>query len=374
MQSMKRKQEQKANNVSLFERVKNIIGKNILSVDTRYHMQDTLLIALMIICGFTLTLCNIVLHEWYLLIDTGIFFVYSIVLFVCNLLIWKKIGKYIHFLTSIPTWMLIIPYFSLAPIDPIYTYWISFIPVLLISTLGLKRGWWGGIGIFVISLIFQVTPLREILPYTQPVAIENYTIYVVTYTLTAFLSLLLGFSVTVFNEFIIEKLASLEARYYDASRTDKLTGLSNQMRFSQYIDSLKKNYKEGETINLMFIDVDNFKSINDNYGHLVGNDVLVLLAKAFTMNPHELTIRWGGDEFVIIEKNKTKEEFVKEANDLIKTVSEIRHPDYPDLQVTISVGISIQKIDKNFSFDKFINSADDSVNKAKRQGKNQVQM
>jgi diguanylate cyclase (GGDEF)-like protein len=206
------------------------------------------------------------------------------------------------------------------------------------------------------------------------VAIENYTIYVVTYTLTAFLSLLLGFSVTVFNEFIIEKLASLEARYYDASRTDKLTGLANQMRFSQYIDSLKKNYKEGETLNLMFIDVDNFKSINDNYGHLVGNDVLVLLAKAFTMTPHELTIRWGGDEFVIIEKNKTKEEFVKEANDLIKTVSEIRHPDHPDLQVTISVGVSIQKIDKNFSFDKFINSADDSVNKAKRQGKNQVQM
>ena len=52
---MKRKQEQKANNVSLFERVKNIIGKNILSVDTRYHMQDTLLIALMIICGGSLS-------------------------------------------------------------------------------------------------------------------------------------------------------------------------------------------------------------------------------------------------------------------------------------------------------------------------------
>lgn len=365
--------EQKVKKIHFYEKIKSLIEKNMLSVETRYHMQDTLLIGLMIVCGFTLTLCNIVLKEWYLLIDTGTFLVYSTSLFLFNQFRWKKIGKYIQFLTSIPTWMLIIPYFSLAPIDPIYTYWISFIPVLFISTLGLKRGWWGGIGIFLISLIFLVTPIKSIIPYTQYIAIENYTIYATTYLLTAFLSLILGFSVTIFNEIVIERLASLEERYYDASRTDKLTGLSNQMRFSQYIEDLKQNYTEGDIIDLMFIDVDNFKSINDTYGHLVGNDTLIALAKVFTEDHHELVIRWGGDEFVIIEKNMTQAAFVKEANGLIEKVSQIKHPDHSDLHVTISVGISIQKVDRDFNFNKFINSADNSVNKAKRKGKNQVQ-
>ncbi len=366
--------EQKARKINVYRNLRAIIEKNMLDMDSRYHMQAVLLIALMIVCGVTLTICNIVLKEWYLLIDTGIFLLYSCLLFCANLCCWKRIGKRISFLTSIPIWMLITPYFCIAPIDATYTYWISFIPVLIISTLGLKKGWWGGIGIFVISLIFLVTPIRHAIPYTQYVAIENYTIYATTFILTAILSLTLGFSVTVFNEIIIQKLGALEEEYYDASMMDKLTGLANQMKFSQFIEKLKNNYVDGDVIDIMFIDVDDFKSINDTYGHLVGNDTLVSLAQVFKEDKHEMTIRWGGDEFVIIEKNKTQDELVREANDLITRVSQIRHPKHPDLKVTISVGLSIQKIDENFSFDRFINSADRQVNKAKREGKNTVRI
>jgi diguanylate cyclase (GGDEF)-like protein len=96
-----------------------------------------------------------------------------------------------------------------------------------------------------------------------------------------------------------------EARIVHLARHDPLTGLANRTLFRQELDAASAQLERGEPFGLLMIDLDRFKSINDSWGHLVGDQLLVEVAARLraTVRSDDLVARLGGDEFAVIVRN-----------------------------------------------------------------------
>jgi diguanylate cyclase (GGDEF)-like protein len=153
---------------------------------------------------------------------------------------------------------------------------------------------------------------------------------------------------------------------------DPLTKLSNRHAISQYLDNLfeKKINLPGHA--LMFLDLDGFKAVNDTYGHLMGDKLLVEVANILKrkIRKDDLVARIGGDEFLILLSSIENIESVEIVGK--KLVNEIAKPIIMDgvaLSVTASIGIATFNDDVRTTND-FIKIADDAMYQAKREGKN----
>ena len=115
--------------------------------------------------------------------------------------------------------------------------------------------------------------------------------------------------------------------------TDALTGVYNRRYYEDYI-------LLHEIQNLSVIDIDNFKAINDSYGHFVGDIVLQKIAKLIcsSVGKGDTVIRYGGDEFIIIFWNLPIALFTKRLEKIRNSVSEMKLADYPNLTVSVSIG------------------------------------
>ena len=115
--------------------------------------------------------------------------------------------------------------------------------------------------------------------------------------------------------------------------TDALTGVYNRRYYEDYI-------LLHEIQNLSVSDIDNFKAINDSYGHFVGDIVLQKIAKLIcsSVGKGDTVIRYGGDEFIIIFWNLPIALFTKRLEKIRNSVSEMKLADYPNLTVSVSIG------------------------------------
>lgn len=157
----------------------------------------------------------------------------------------------------------------------------------------------------------------------------------------------------------------------EQANTDALTGLANRRALVAAMDDLlKKGHNE---VCLMFLDLDGFKPINDTYGHEVGDDVLIEVAKRLDscVREQDLICRLGGDEFVIMLRNLTERPAIEERAK--KVLTRINEPYWVgDQRVTmgVSVGISIGPQD-GADGETLLGAADEAMYAAKRTGKNQ---
>jgi len=159
---------------------------------------------------------------------------------------------------------------------------------------------------------------------------------------------------------------------------DALTGLPNRKYlFEQLSQLIIQASRHNRKLAIIFLDIDNFKYINDNYGHEVGDKVLLAIAETikYHLRPGDIIGRIGGDEFVIILDDIAKLEDINIiANKLNKAIENI--PNYIKskleidiLKVTFSMGISIFPDDSN-DINELIKFADIALYKAKELGKN----
>ncbi len=150
---------------------------------------------------------------------------------------------------------------------------------------------------------------------------------------------------------------------------DPLTGVYNR----SYLELIKTKLKKvnGPTIFLM-IDIDNFKDINDNFGHLVGDKVLKRLAHTLRKNVKttDEIIRYGGEEFLVIAYRCNLEEGKKLGERLRRKVESIRFRALPQLKITVSVGVAMYEPKDDFL--DTIQKADKAMYEAKKRGKNRV--
>lgn len=187
----------------------------------------------------------------------------------------------------------------------------------------------------------------------------------------------------------IYKLNEEKQSYYEAlqrtndelermATTDYLTALSNHQSFYSYFDELKlQAMRKNFPISLIFMDIDDFKHINDTYGHLSGDQILKELADIIKtcIRRTDFAARYGGEEFAVILPNTNLDVAVKLSERIRKKVESNRfEAGSSAINVTISIGADTFKPEHacNCLYD-FINKVDMLLYKAKNNGKNQVQ-
>src|SRR5438270_10620993 len=156
--------------------------------------------------------------------------------------------------------------------------------------------------------------------------------------------------------------------------TDGLTGIYNRRGFeTRIIESLGAAERNGLGLALLMIDIDHFKKLNDEFGHLLGDEVLRQVAKVFTQHirKNDLVCRYGGEEFAILLPETHTERAMGVAEKLRKVVQEHQFPGVPR-PVTISVGVAdFPNHAKNR--DELVRAADSALYVAKVNGRNRIE-
>lgn len=180
---------------------------------------------------------------------------------------------------------------------------------------------------------------------------------------------------TLFFSTFIAFIVYLLKKFEDQAHHDKLTGLANRKYFAKKFEKLKeKTLLTGDNIGLIFIDVNRFKAINDNYGHDIGDRVLEHIAAKMKNNlkNEDIIARLGGDEFLIALSNlKSKTKIIKVAKRLIKELNGYLIIEDHKIEISVSCGISFYPED-SFELNKLIKNADSAMYKAKRENKSLV--
>jgi two-component system, cell cycle response regulator len=162
-----------------------------------------------------------------------------------------------------------------------------------------------------------------------------------------------------------------------AAITDKLTGLYNQAYFKHYLNfEIKRCNRQNQTLALLLIDIDDFKLVNDTFGHLAGDQLLEDLAEIIKKNIREidLAVRYGGEAFAIVLPYVDKPHTQGVAERIRAVISAQKFRDTSnetDKAVTVSMGIAIYPEHAKTVRD-LINNADKALYCAKKEGKNRV--
>lgn len=156
-----------------------------------------------------------------------------------------------------------------------------------------------------------------------------------------------------------------------ASKTDKLTQLFNRGKLDEYLeDEYNKYQRHKSTFSVIMIDIDNFKSVNDTYGHHIGDSVLIEIADILKNQTRKIDTvgRWGGEEFLIVCLETTKNGAILLAEKLRKRVENFTFNVVK--RRTISLGVA--EIEDNDTIATLLERADINLYKAKKNGKNKV--
>jgi two-component system, cell cycle response regulator len=162
-----------------------------------------------------------------------------------------------------------------------------------------------------------------------------------------------------------------------AALTDSLTGLHNRRYLEAHFDAVCKSLADaGKPVALMILDVDRFKSVNDEHGHGVGDEVLRLLANRILANCRsvETAVRLGGEEFVVVMPGSPLDAAEITAERLRLAVADLPFViggETGDLSITISVGVAAD-IAGTVPLEDLIQRADEALYEAKRSGRNRV--
>ncbi len=160
---------------------------------------------------------------------------------------------------------------------------------------------------------------------------------------------------------------------------DGLTGIANRRFLDQVLDrEFRRHIRSLNTLSIILIDIDFFKSFNDYFGHLAGDDALRLCAQKMSgmvFRGGDLVARFGGEEFCVVLPNTESEGAINMAETLRKEI-EALHIARDDLEeqqyLTISLGVSSFKAEQKHTVEDIIHSADEALYQAKQTGRNKV--
>jgi len=163
------------------------------------------------------------------------------------------------------------------------------------------------------------------------------------------------------------------------TRYDHLTGLLDRTSFLEKLKHiLSKSFKKDNLTVIIFIDLDDFKVINDQYGHSAGDEVISIIGRRISasIRAQDLACRWGGDEFVLALQAITSKDLVSLlANRLLAAISQplqLESKESLQLLVGASAGVAIME-DVSLSSMDLVERADKAMYLAKKAGKNSVE-
>ena len=261
--------------------------------------------------------------------------------------------------------------------------WILLIPAFSFITFGLKEGFITCVPVFLTMIAFFWWPLADVRKFAaEQAAFDVIDGQAATLSINFRLRISMTYVVCTFIGFFAElvrlvaakRLRSFTENFKYASLHDSLTGLANQNYLAKYLDETYQNRNLNTTLGCLFVDLDCFKNVNDTYGHLFGNVVLVKIAEILAQQEGAFVCRWGGDEFVVCMTD-VKEQKLMEIGEKYRTaVSACTFKEYPKFHITISVGAVILPVDETFNLDHVLDLADYANRMAKNRGKDNVSL
>lgn len=181
------------------------------------------------------------------------------------------------------------------------------------------------------------------------------------------------------EEDILKRILKLEKDYHylqALSLTDELTGLYNKRFFKKQLKiEISRAKRTGQPFCLMFIDLDNFKSINDTFGHVKGDEFLINLSNRICqkIRPTDFACRYGGDEFVIIMPATYLADGISIAHRWHALIRQVAvEMELADLNISSSIGIDEFDISSPLTAEDFLEKVDKELYRAKKTGKNKV--
>jgi diguanylate cyclase (GGDEF)-like protein len=164
-----------------------------------------------------------------------------------------------------------------------------------------------------------------------------------------------------------------EARISHLARYDELTALPNRVSFRDEIERLLANAHGAERLSaLLFVDLDQFKQVNDTLGHPCGDQLLCAVANRLRemLRPEDFVARFGGDEFVVFQQNiSSTEDAASLARRIVERLSERYRIDNHLVEIGASVGIALTSPDGAVSADTLLKNADMALYRAKADGR-----
>ena len=178
------------------------------------------------------------------------------------------------------------------------------------------------------------------------------------------------------NAYFLERMSKRNFLYNEQleslATTDNLTGLSNRNRLDEILQNeLDRCKRFNHSFGFVLLDIDHFKSVNDNHGHQIGDSVLVGIANIIKENTRatDILIRWGGEEFVMVCLESNKEAVLSLVENIRLKVEE--HIFETVGSKTVSMGVTLST--KEDSIASVIKRADEALYNAKDSGRNRIE-
>jgi diguanylate cyclase (GGDEF)-like protein len=237
--------------------------------------------------------------------------------------------------------------------------WLILTPVGAIVLVGLRLG-------VIVSLIYFFLMISIFYLRTKYFASHvNLNMLLVESITVYFAALVFG---ALYELIRISRMERL--KYF--SNHDPLTGIANRRFFYQHgVIELEKSKRFKQNLSVLMLDLDDFKKLNDKYGHAKGDDILIrfcLIVKKF-VRKSDIFARIGGEEFVIMLYNVNKDSALLLGEKILKAV-ETANFDMPET-LTVSIGCAERK--ENDTLDSLLKRADDALYEAKNKGKNRCE-
>jgi len=225
-------------------------------------------------------------------------------------------------------------------------------------------------GIFYFNI--EVTPMFNNNKYIGTIVLyRNTTKYIETLQMIKEYQLLLKNNlekVTKDKQELLIKSAIMEKM----SKTDALTDMYNHRTFQEYFDTIIGQVSRADrTLQLAIFDIDDFKKINDTFGHRVGDIILQRIASRIKtmVTAEDITTRYGGEEFAVILTNKTMKESLILLESIRKAIQDERHL---ELNKDVTVSIGVHEYYRGEAKEEVFNKADQALYEAKYSGKNRL--
>ncbi|MBN2444421.1 MAG: GGDEF domain-containing protein [Spirochaetales bacterium] len=354
---------------------------NINEMDTEKidYLRKTILLKIYNIFGVFISSTFIILYTFLGLSILIYFAIFSLIIFMINFILLKKKKHFLVVQFSVFTIILC------SVVDSYFIgwnsyFWLFIIPqaITIIHSFTLKKMRWKVFEVFIIAAL-----LILLLVFTR----NGFRIYSIDPKIFDFL-VIFNFTGSLIPLLIMESFNfyesyALRKRLLTMSEIDALTGAYNRRFFNKYLDIEIKRYsgqkKYGNEIKFNFaiamIDIDNFKIINDTYGHFAGDKVLTEIAHIIKsiLFERDVFCRYGGEEFVILFTGTSKSGAGIAVEKIRKTIDDYPffiNEDSQSKNITVSIGFAIY--DEESDLYKLINLADKRMYKAKRTGKNRV--
>lgn len=344
----------------------NYVKSLILNDELRQQFMFKWMNIILSCVSLFMTVVNIFTKEWSLMYSTLVFGIATIL----NVLIVHFKPRFtlvIRPLFFLEAGALLLFFTITGHPDGFSVLWLCLIPSFVLCIFGRKYGSIVcGISFLIVIFLFWIPVGRDLLQY------DYGSTFLLRFPFLFLAIYLLSLFIETIRAETQKQVYKTEAKYKYLYRHDALTNLYNRYGFNETIQQIYLN-EDIHQLSLMIFDIDNFKMVNDKYGHDIGDEVLKNISSIMReiFCEHTFYSRWGGEEFTaLMTCNHDPSEM---AELLRKTIDErIWKVENYEIHITVSIGLCIVENKQNINPATLIKIADQCLYQAKKNGKNCV--